>query len=54
MPARPSIVIGLGTTGSIIATKVYQSYLEYLEISGGEKDLVQFLLIDTQDPIKGF
>jgi len=53
MSANPSIVIGLGTSGSEIVARIYAGFKEYCEDTGVNENLIQFLMIDTQDAIRG-
>jgi len=53
MPAIPSVIIGLGTSGSEVAAQVYHKYQDYLKETGDKQDLVQFLMIDTDTPVEG-
>jgi len=53
MSALPSIVIGLGTSGSEIVAATYQNYKAYCQRTGDNEEIVQFLMIDTQNPVKG-
>jgi len=53
MPVRKSVVIGCGTAGAEIAAKVSHNFKKHCEETGQDRNRVQFLLIDTQDPTPG-
>ena len=53
MAAIPSVVIGLGTTGSKILVQVYQGFKKHCEETGENLNIVQFLMLDTQDAVEG-
>jgi hypothetical protein len=51
MPTRKSIIIGCGTTGCEIAVEIFKNYQSYCAETGEPPDRIQFLLMDTQDPV---
>jgi len=53
MAAIPSVVIGLGTSGCEIVAATYQEYKAYCQRAGENEEIVQFLTIDTQNPVAG-
>jgi len=54
MPARPAIIVGLGSSGSEVAVQIYKTYQKYLKQNPDvNPNTVQFLLIDTDNPVSG-
>ncbi|HJO34002.1 MAG TPA: tubulin-like doman-containing protein, partial [Anaerolineales bacterium] len=53
MAVRPSVVIGLGTTGSSITTAIYNRFKEFCEQTGEHLESIQFINIDTAEAVAG-